>query len=72
MRTLRVLDLVFYQRMRKESLLSRDELAQLFPNLPELVEAHSEPRPAPPRRLPAPLGWLRAPRGLCPRARPCS
>lgn len=48
MRTLRVLDLVFYQRMRKESLLSRDELAQLFPNLPELVEAHSEPRPAPP------------------------
>ncbi|ELK02715.1 Rho guanine nucleotide exchange factor 11 [Pteropus alecto] len=40
-RTLRVLDLVFYQRMRKESLLSREELARLFPNLPELMEAHN-------------------------------
>ncbi|XP_019518099.1 PREDICTED: rho guanine nucleotide exchange factor 11 isoform X8 [Hipposideros armiger] len=41
LRTLRVLDLVFYQRMRKESLLPRDELAQLFPNLPELIEIHN-------------------------------
>lgn len=43
LRTLRVLDLVFYQRMRKEGLLPRDELARLFPNLPELIEIHSEP-----------------------------
>lgn len=62
-RTLRVLDLVFYQRMRKESLLSREELARLFPNLPELMEAHSEPRPtAPPRPcLPAPPALARSP-----------
>lgn len=78
MRTLRVLDLVFYQRMRKESLLSRDELAQLFPNLPELVEAHSEPRPAPPpasapglapspsRSVPQGPAVQLSPRPLCP------
>lgn len=42
LRTLRVLDLIFYQRMRKESLLPREELVQLFPNLPELIEIHSE------------------------------
>ncbi|XP_015285038.1 PREDICTED: rho guanine nucleotide exchange factor 11 [Gekko japonicus] len=41
LRILRVLDLVFYQRMRKENLLSRDELALLFPNLPELIEIHN-------------------------------
>lgn len=42
LRTLRVLDLIFYQRMRKESLLPREELVRLFPNLPELIEIHSE------------------------------
>lgn len=42
LRTLRVLDVVFYQRMRKEGLLPREELAHLFPNLPELMEIHSE------------------------------
>ncbi|KAL8184904.1 UNVERIFIED_CONTAM: Rho guanine nucleotide exchange factor 11 [Gekko kuhli] len=41
LRILRVLDLVFYQRMRKENLLSREELALLFPNLPELIEIHN-------------------------------
>lgn len=50
LRTLRVLDLIFYQRMKKEGLLPREELARLFPNLPELIEIHSEepPRPPPP------------------------
>lgn len=42
LRTLRVLDVLFYQRLRKESLLSREELALLFPNLPELIEIHSK------------------------------
>lgn len=46
LRILRVLDLLFYQRMKKESLLSREELALLFPNLPELIEIHSKPLPA--------------------------
>ncbi|KAJ6652418.1 hypothetical protein lerEdw1_011536 [Lerista edwardsae] len=41
LRTLRVLDVLFYQRLRKESLLSREELALLFPNLPELIEVHN-------------------------------
>ncbi|XP_029879892.1 rho guanine nucleotide exchange factor 11 isoform X6 [Aquila chrysaetos chrysaetos] len=41
LRILRVLDLLFYQRMRKESLLSREELALLFPNLPDLIEIHN-------------------------------
>lgn len=41
LRTLRVLDVLFYQRLRKESLLSREELALLFPNLPELIEIHN-------------------------------
>lgn len=31
--------------MRKESLLSREELALLFPNLPDVIEIHSEPPP---------------------------
>lgn len=42
LRILRVLDLVFYQRLRKENLLSREELALLFPNLPDLIEIHSK------------------------------
>nr|XP_044993978.1 rho guanine nucleotide exchange factor 11 isoform X4 [Jaculus jaculus] len=41
LRTLRVLDLVFYQRMKKEKLMPREELARLFPNLPELIEIHN-------------------------------
>ncbi|NXD88738.1 ARHGB factor, partial [Halcyon senegalensis] len=41
LRILRVLDLLFYQRMRKENLLSREELALLFPNLPDLIEIHN-------------------------------
>ncbi|XP_077175134.1 rho guanine nucleotide exchange factor 11 isoform X3 [Paroedura picta] len=41
LRILRVLDLVFCQRLRKENLLSREELALLFPNLPELIEIHN-------------------------------
>uniref|UniRef100_A0A8C3BWV9 Rho guanine nucleotide exchange factor 11 n=1 Tax=Cairina moschata TaxID=8855 RepID=A0A8C3BWV9_CAIMO len=41
LRILRVLDLLFYQRMRKESLLSREELALLFPNLPDVIEIHN-------------------------------
>ncbi|KAB0387628.1 hypothetical protein FD755_002584 [Muntiacus reevesi] len=41
LRTLRVLDLIFYQRMKKEGLLPREELARLFPNLPELIEIHT-------------------------------
>uniref|UniRef100_A0A8C5SNU1 Rho guanine nucleotide exchange factor 11 n=1 Tax=Laticauda laticaudata TaxID=8630 RepID=A0A8C5SNU1_LATLA len=41
LRTLRVLDVVFYQRLRREGQLSREELALLFPNLPELIEIHN-------------------------------
>ncbi|XP_077776837.1 rho guanine nucleotide exchange factor 11 isoform X5 [Podarcis muralis] len=41
LRILRVLDVLFYQRLRKESLLSREELALLFPNLPEVLEIHN-------------------------------
>ncbi|KAI6073038.1 Rho guanine nucleotide exchange factor 11 isoform X5 [Aix galericulata] len=41
LRILRVLDLLFYQRLRKESLLSREELALLFPNLPDVIEIHN-------------------------------
>ncbi|XP_076788747.1 rho guanine nucleotide exchange factor 11 isoform X7 [Arvicanthis niloticus] len=41
LRTLRVLDLIFYQRMKKENLMPREELARLFPNLPELIEIHN-------------------------------
>lgn len=47
LRTLRVLDLVFYQRLRREGHLSREELALLFPNLPELIEIHSKAAPPP-------------------------
>nr|DBA14062.1 TPA: hypothetical protein GDO54_005079 [Pyxicephalus adspersus] len=41
LRVLRVLDHIFYQRMRKDNMLSTDELALVFPNLPELVEIHN-------------------------------
>ncbi|KAL6080806.1 hypothetical protein STEG23_023815, partial [Scotinomys teguina] len=41
LRTLRVLDLIFYQRMKKENLMPREELARVFPNLPELIEIHN-------------------------------
>ncbi|XP_042296336.1 rho guanine nucleotide exchange factor 11 isoform X3 [Sceloporus undulatus] len=41
LRILRVLDVLFYQRMKKENLLSREELALLFPNLPEVIEVHN-------------------------------
>ncbi|XP_020019030.1 rho guanine nucleotide exchange factor 11 isoform X3 [Castor canadensis] len=41
LRILRVLDLIFYQRMKKENLMTREELARLFPNLPELIEIHN-------------------------------
>uniref|UniRef100_A0A8C4UZW3 Rho guanine nucleotide exchange factor 11 n=1 Tax=Falco tinnunculus TaxID=100819 RepID=A0A8C4UZW3_FALTI len=59
LRILRVLDLLFYQRMKKESLLSREELALLFPNLPDLIEIHSKPHPARILLLPGntPLQW---------------
>ena len=53
LRTLRVLDLIFYQRMKKEGLLPREELARLFPNLPELIEIHSEEPPACPHPPPS-------------------
>lgn len=59
LRTLRVLDLIFYQRMKKEGLLPREELARLFPNLPELIEIHSE-EPTPPAPFPG------QPSGFCP------
>ncbi|XP_069618317.1 rho guanine nucleotide exchange factor 11-like [Ranitomeya imitator] len=41
LRVLRVLDHIFYQRMRKENLLSTEELLLMFPNLPELIEIHN-------------------------------
>ncbi|NWI56134.1 ARHGB factor, partial [Calyptomena viridis] len=41
LRILRVLDLLFYQRLRKENLLSREELGLLFPNLPDLIDIHN-------------------------------
>ncbi|XP_025029061.1 rho guanine nucleotide exchange factor 11 isoform X2 [Python bivittatus] len=41
LRILRVLDILFYQRLKRENLLSREELALLFPNLPELIEIHN-------------------------------
>ncbi|XP_062367235.1 rho guanine nucleotide exchange factor 11 [Cinclus cinclus] len=40
LRVLRVLDCVFYQRLRREQLLSQEELGLLFPNLPELIDVH--------------------------------
>ncbi|XP_069584442.1 rho guanine nucleotide exchange factor 11 isoform X4 [Ranitomeya imitator] len=41
LRVLRVLDHIFYQMMRKENLLSTEELLLVFPNLPELIEIHN-------------------------------
>ncbi|NXB59938.1 ARHGB factor, partial [Struthidea cinerea] len=41
LRILRVLDLLFYQRLRRENLLSREELGLLFPNLPDLIDVHN-------------------------------
>nr|XP_028565018.1 rho guanine nucleotide exchange factor 11-like isoform X1 [Podarcis muralis]XP_028565019.1 rho guanine nucleotide exchange factor 11-like isoform X1 [Podarcis muralis] len=41
LRLLRVLTVFFYQRMFREKLLSQEELALLFPNLPELLKIHS-------------------------------
>uniref|UniRef100_A0A8C0IY08 Rho guanine nucleotide exchange factor 11 n=1 Tax=Chelonoidis abingdonii TaxID=106734 RepID=A0A8C0IY08_CHEAB len=41
LRILRVLDVVFYQRMKRENLLSREELGLLFPNLPDLIDIHN-------------------------------
>ncbi|XP_067425518.1 rho guanine nucleotide exchange factor 11 isoform X2 [Emydura macquarii macquarii] len=41
LRILRVLDVLFYQRMKRESLLSREELGLLFPNLPDLIDIHN-------------------------------
>ncbi|NWZ00192.1 ARHGB factor, partial [Loxia curvirostra] len=41
LRILRVLDLLFFQRLRREQLLSREELGLLFPNLPDLIDVHS-------------------------------
>nr|XP_060614222.1 rho guanine nucleotide exchange factor 11 isoform X2 [Anolis sagrei ordinatus] len=41
LRILRVMDVVFYQRMKKENLLSREELGLIFPNLPEVIEIHN-------------------------------
>lgn len=66
LRTLRVLDLIFYQRMKKEGLLPREELARLFPNLPELIEIHSE-EPAPP---PPSLASLQVPALVSPAPHP--
>ncbi|XP_041331478.1 rho guanine nucleotide exchange factor 11 [Pyrgilauda ruficollis] len=41
LRILRVLDLLFFQRLRREQLLSREELGLLFPNLPDLIDVHN-------------------------------
>uniref|UniRef100_H2ZZK4 Rho guanine nucleotide exchange factor 11 n=1 Tax=Latimeria chalumnae TaxID=7897 RepID=H2ZZK4_LATCH len=41
LRILRVLDQVFYQRMKKESILSRDELTLIFQNLSTVIDAHT-------------------------------
>lgn len=57
LRTLRVLDLIFYQRMKKENLMPREELARLFPNLPELIEIHSEETSSPPHPSGQPSGF---------------
>ncbi|KAM3918673.1 rho guanine nucleotide exchange factor 11 isoform 2-T2 [Leptodactylus fuscus] len=41
LRVLRVLDHIFYQRMRKENLLTTEELLLVFPNLADLIEIHN-------------------------------
>lgn len=40
LRTLRVLDQVFFQKMR--NLLTSDELSCIFPNLPQVYELHGQ------------------------------
>ncbi|XP_038624183.1 rho guanine nucleotide exchange factor 11 [Tachyglossus aculeatus] len=40
-RTLRVLDVVFYQPMRRDNLLAPQELTCLFPNLPDVIDIHN-------------------------------
>ena len=70
LRTLRVLDLIFYQRMKKENLMPREELARLFPNLPELIEIHSEGPSSPPAVFP-PHPVPGQPSGVCPHLTVC-
>ncbi|XP_014118308.1 PREDICTED: rho guanine nucleotide exchange factor 11-like, partial [Pseudopodoces humilis] len=41
LRVLRALDVLFYQRLRREQLLSPHELGLLFPNLPDLIAVHN-------------------------------
>uniref|UniRef100_A0A6I8N6N9 Rho guanine nucleotide exchange factor 11 n=1 Tax=Ornithorhynchus anatinus TaxID=9258 RepID=A0A6I8N6N9_ORNAN len=41
LRTLRVLDIVFYQPMRRDNLLAPQELNCLFPNLPDIIDIHN-------------------------------
>lgn len=50
LRTLKVLDQVFFQKMR--SVLSPEELACIFPNLPQVYDLHGQSA-FPPRHL----GW---------------
>lgn len=48
LRTLKVLDQVFFQKMR--SVLNPEELACIFPNLPQVYELHGQ-SPSPPFQL---------------------
>uniref|UniRef100_A0A8C0U9U4 DH domain-containing protein n=1 Tax=Cyanistes caeruleus TaxID=156563 RepID=A0A8C0U9U4_CYACU len=41
LRLLRALDVLFYQRLQREQLLSPHELGLLFPNLPDLIAVHT-------------------------------
>ncbi|XP_068611825.1 LOW QUALITY PROTEIN: rho guanine nucleotide exchange factor 11 [Brachionichthys hirsutus] len=53
LRTLRVLDQVFFQKMR--SVLNSDELACIFPNLPQVYELHASLCEAMKKRREAPV-----------------
>ncbi|XP_074478870.1 rho guanine nucleotide exchange factor 11 isoform X3 [Sebastes fasciatus] len=53
LRTLRVLDQVFFQKMR--SVLNSDELACIFPNLPQVYELHASLCEAMKKRREAPI-----------------
>ncbi|XP_056156789.1 rho guanine nucleotide exchange factor 11 [Lampris incognitus] len=53
LRTLRVLDQVFFQKMR--SVLSSDELACIFPNLPQVYELHASLYEAMKRKRESPI-----------------
>uniref|UniRef100_A0A8D2ZQJ4 Rho guanine nucleotide exchange factor (GEF) 11 n=1 Tax=Scophthalmus maximus TaxID=52904 RepID=A0A8D2ZQJ4_SCOMX len=53
LRTLRVLDQVFFQKMR--SVLNSDELACIFPNLPQVYELHASLCEAMKRRRETPI-----------------